>query len=421
MAKTPFIRNILFVGAAALLTTKCLHAQQMTYTSSQVEPITKNVVQDNNLFPVQRLVIVTKGSGRSLLLTKLRLRGNRKGGEVKLYFIQNDSVHSKKLFGVGGTENSNEIKGEQQLAEGVNEFWIYKDRNDKTEIVSFDLSTQDFQQVWADEFNGDTINTANWGYENGFVRNEELQWYQAENASCKNGVLTIEARREKRANPNYVAGSNDWRKKREFIEYTATSMQTRGKQQWQYGRFELRARIDTALGYWPAWWTLGISKRWPENGEIDIMEYYTGKVLANIAVADANPRRAFWYSVTKPVRSFPADWKENFHIWRMDWDEDGIGLYLDDVLLNYQPQSKLYNRDGSGFFPFKQPHYMLINLAIGGMNGGNPERTAFPLKYEVDYVRVSQKIKGQYKLAGTYKPKVQKTSKTDSPKPSKVS
>jgi beta-glucanase (GH16 family) len=367
-------------------------------------------VQDNNLFPVQRLVIVTKGSGNGLSLTRIRLHKNKgKRGEVKFYFIPSNSLQPKKLFGVSDAGKANEVKGEQQLAGGVNEFWICSDKNEKTEVVSFDLSTQSYQQVWADEFNADTINTANWGFENGFVRNEELQWYQPENASCNGGILTIEARREKKPNPGYVAGSNDWRKKREFIEYTATSMQTRGKQQWQYGRFELRARIDTVIGYWPAWWTLGISKRWPENGEIDIMEYYTGKVLANMAVADVNPGRAFWYSVTKPVRSFPAEWKDKFHTWRMDWDEEGIGLYMDDLLLNYQPQSKLYNRNDSTFYPFKQPHYMLINLAIGGMNGGNPQGTAFPLKYEVDYVRVSQKIKGQYKLVGTYKPALRKT------------
>ena len=413
---------LLIVGVASLFFMECLQAQSMKYISSQAEPITKDVVQENKLFPVHRLVIVTKGSGKPLSLTKLRLRkGNRNSGEVKVYFIHKDSSWGKQLFGSANRGNSFQITGEQTLHEGANDFWIYADKNSKTEIVSFDLGIQDYQQVWADEFNSDTINTSNWGYEKGFVRNEEHQWYQAENASCKDGILTIKARREKKPNPNYVAGSNDWRKSREFIEYTSTSMQTLGKQQWQYGRFELRARIDTLLGYWPAWWTLGISKRWPENGEIDIMEYYTGKVLANIAVADVNPRRALWYSVTKPVRSFPAVWKDSFHTWRMDWDEDGIGLYLDDVLLNYQPQNKLYNRNDSSFYPFKQPHYMLINLAIGGMNGGNPERTAFPLKYEVDYVRVSQKIKGQYKLIGPYKPRMQANSKFHSSKTSRVS
>jgi beta-glucanase (GH16 family) len=276
-------------------------------------------------------------------------------------------------------------------------------------VVSFDLGLQGYQQVWSDEFNGTTIDTTNWGFEKGFVRNEEHQWYQPDNASCANGILTIEAKREKKPNPGYITGSNNWRSKREFIEYTSTSMRTRNKQQWKYGRFELRARIDTAKGYWPAWWSLGVNKRWPENGEIDMMEYYRGKLLFNIAVADINPRTAHWFSNTKPVASFPPNWKDQFHIWRMDWDEHGIALFLDDVLLNYQPQQKLYNRDGSNFHPFQQEHYLLINLAIGGMNGGDPSKTAFPLKYEVDYVRVSQKIGEKFNNVKTYQPAFIKT------------
>ena len=77
----------------------------------------------------------------------------------------------------------------------------------------------------------------------------------------------------------------------------------------------------------------------------------------------------------------------------MDWNEDFIALYVDDHLLNKVPLDSLVNRDGSGFNPFKQPHYMLLNLAIGGDNGGDPSQTSFPKKFEIDYVRVYQKIK----------------------------
>src|SRR4051812_41199328 len=96
-----------------------------------------------------------------------------------------------------------------------------------------------YKLVWADEFNKDgRPDSSNWNYEKGFVRNNEAQWYQSENAFCKNGYLIIEARKENRPNPNYIEGSNDWRKNRPQINYTSSCLLTRGLQSWQYGRFE---------------------------------------------------------------------------------------------------------------------------------------------------------------------------------------
>ena len=253
-------------------------------------------------------------------------------------------------------------------------------------------STDEYDLVWSDEFLTDgRPDSMKWNYENGFVRNEELQWYQPENARCENGYLIIEAKREQKANPLYQEGSNDWRKKREKIEYTSSCLITKGKNAWQYGRFEMRGKIDIRDGIWPAWWTLGVEKGWPANGEIDIMEYYRKKLLANIACLDNNGK-AKWYANTFNIDSLGGTkWSNEFHVWRMDWTEEYIALFLDNVLLNKVPLDSLVNRDGSGFNPFKQPHYMLLNLAIGGMNGGDPSNTTFPSKFEVDYVRVYKK------------------------------
>jgi len=250
-----------------------------------------------------------------------------------------------------------------------------------------------YKLVWQDEFNKDGApDTAYWRFENGFVRNQELQWYQTENAYCKNGYLIIEGRREARVNPVYEAGSNDWKKKRDSIHYTSSSINTRGKQIWKYGRFVMRGRIDISAGLWPAWWTLGVAGKWPSNGEIDIMEYYNSKLLANIACGTETPNKAEWFSKTKPTDSLGgAAWASQFHIWRMDWDENSIKLYVDEQLMNSVELSKLVNKDGTGINPFTQSHYMLLNLAIGGANGGDPSRTKFPNKFEVDYVRVYQK------------------------------
>ncbi|HEV7329483.1 MAG TPA: glycoside hydrolase family 16 protein [Flavisolibacter sp.] len=250
-----------------------------------------------------------------------------------------------------------------------------------------------YRLVWADEFNREgKPDTTVWRYEKGFVRNEEAQWYQEENAWCEGGLLIIEARKESKPNPRYEAGSSDWRKSRQTIQYTSSSINTRGNHQWQYGRFVMRGKIDISPGLWPAWWTLGVSGQWPRNGEIDIMEYYRGKLLANVATGTATPYKAEWYSNTFSIDSMGGrEWASQFHVWRMDWDTAAISLYVDDQLLNRTELSKLVNKDSSGINPFKQPHYMLLNLAMGGMNGGELSDTKFPNRMEVDYVRVYQK------------------------------
>jgi beta-glucanase (GH16 family) len=249
--------------------------------------------------------------------------------------------------------------------------------------------------AWSDEFNTDgKPNPANWTHENGFVRNQELQWYQAGNASCINGSLVIEGRRENVKNPSYEAGSPDWKRNRPWANYTSSSLQTAGLHQWTFGRFEIRARIDTAMGSWPAIWTLGVEKEWPSNGEIDIMEFYRFKgaptLLANLAWGSGNPYVATWHTETRPLSMFTAkdpNWSKKFHVWRMDWDKDSVNLFLDGLRLNATPLAQTLNPDGSN--PFLRPHYLLLNLAIGG-NGGEPSSTTRTFRYEVDYVRVYQ-------------------------------
>ncbi len=243
--------------------------------------------------------------------------------------------------------------------------------------------------VWHDEFDVDgPPNPKNWKFETGFVRNEEDQWYQTANASVADGLLVIEARKERVENPNYT-GSGDWKTSRQDAEYTSSSINTSGLQSWQYGRFELRARIPTVSGMWPAWWTLGVSGEWPSNGEIDIMEYYGGQVRANVACGTSTRWQAKWDSASKSLSSLGASWSSDFHVWRMDWDDQNITLFLDEQTLNTTALSSMLNPDGSS--PFKQKAYMLVNLALGGSNGGSLDATTFPQRFEVDYVRVFQK------------------------------
>lgn len=262
---------------------------------------------------------------------------------------------------------------------------------------------KEYQLVWSDEFDVEGEPSTDWSYEYGFVRNEELQWYQSQNAKVKDGCLVIEAKKGYFINPYYEAGSNDWRKNREFIRYTSSCLKTQFSQQFLYGRFEIRAKIPVASGAWPAIWLLGNKWEWPSNGEIDIMEYYIKdgqpSILANACWGSAERYKAIWNSAVIPFSHFTekdANWADKFHIWRMDWDKEFIRIYLDDELLNEIDLTQTQNQgyDGNRENPFTNDvigfkHYLLLNLAIGS-NGGEPDDSLFPLRYYIDYVRVYQ-------------------------------
>jgi len=244
--------------------------------------------------------------------------------------------------------------------------------------------------VWSDEFERDgRPEPSKWTYETGFVRNQEAQWYQAENAWCEKGLLIIEGRRERKKNPNFQGGSLNWKANREYAEYTSASLTTRGIASWKYGRFEMRGRIDTRPGLWPAFWSLGVNGRWPANGEIDIMEYYRDTLLANLIWAGRGLHTAE-FAQRKPIASFgDPGWSGKFHVWRMDWDENRVVISVDGEVRNDSDLNQAANPDGTN--GFRQAHSIILNLAIGGTSGGDPSATQFPARFEVDYVRIYQK------------------------------
>lgn len=267
------------------------------------------------------------------------------------------------------------------------------DPSDIPEIEGYTL-------LWSDEFNIDgPPDENNWNFEEGFVRNEELQWYQPDNAVCEDGALIITGKKEKVRNPNYEAGSDDWKKNREYAEYTSTSMTTYNKMHFKFGRIEIRAKIPTAQGAWPAIWTLGEWWEWPSCGEIDILEYYLSggepKIHANFAWGTSQRWVAQWNSWNTPFSYFTdkdPEWADKYHVWRMDWEEDKTYMYIDDEQIRDVWTNSMWNGgyDGNYENPFHIRHYVLLNLALGS-NGGTPDDNAFPMKYEIDYVRVYQK------------------------------
>ena len=253
--------------------------------------------------------------------------------------------------------------------------------------------SEEWTLIWSEEFNTDGgYNHQVWDAEHGYVRNHEAQWYQEENAYQKDGCLVIEARKEGQGARS--EGQED------FHPYTSSSLTTRKSFSFLYGRLEVRAKIPTAGGSWPAIWLLGKGMPWPSCGEIDVMEYYriqgVPHILANAAWGNDRRYQAVWNSKKIPFSHFTdknQDWADKFHLWRMDWTPQAIRIYLDDELLNDIPMNKMVNGSiGNHINPFTRPQYLLLNLALGGDNGGEIDDTAFPMKYEIDYVRVYQKL-----------------------------
>lgn len=261
--------------------------------------------------------------------------------------------------------------------------------------------------VWNDEFDEPGRPASHWTYERGFVRNYELQWYQPDNAVVENGCLVITGRREQIPNPAYDSLSTDWRKQRPQADFTSSCLTTEKSFTFRYGRMEVRARIPVSSGAWPAIWTLGNRWEWPANGEIDLMEFYRREeplILANACWSDPRTERVEWDESTTPYARFTEldpQWASKFHLWRMDWDADRIQLSLDGEVLNDIDLRQADQGGGSNHDvnPFSNDalgfgHYILLNLALGG-NGGEPDLSHFPLRYEIDYVRVYQPTRGE--------------------------
>jgi len=233
---------------------------------------------------------------------------------------------------------------------------------------------ENWELAWSDEFEYTGSPAAEkWGYETGYIRNNELQYYSSElqNVRVENGLCIINALLEE--------GEDS---------ITSASINTLGKQDFLYGRIEVKAKIPSALGTWPAIWMLGTNRSelgWPACGEIDIMEhvgYDPDLIHANIHTEAYNhvmgTNKGNQIEVEEP-------WTD-FHLYALEWDEDRMDFFLDDSLYFTFENDLAGNNDT---WPFDKPHYLLINLAYGGSWGGNRgvDTGALPLQYEIDYVR----------------------------------
>lgn len=237
-----------------------------------------------------------------------------------------------------------------------------------------------YRLVWADEFDTPGLPDATrWDYDTDRNRfgwwNNERQYYAAArsaNSEVQGGRLRITARLESTAGFPDNAGQR----------YTSARLITRGKAQWTYGFFEIRARMPCGQGTWPAIWMLGIGGVWPDDGEIDIMEH-TGSQPARVLGTVHTPTTGGSGngSTTTVATACTA-----FHDYQLLWTADEIAIGVDGVVYHRYRNNRTGRRD----WPFDRPFYLLLNIAIGGTLGGTVDDRIFPVVMEVEHVRVWQ-------------------------------
>ena len=247
-------------------------------------------------------------------------------------------------------------------------------------LAASHVAAAGWKLVWSDEFNYQGLpDPAKWGCETGFVRNHESQYYtqaRLENARVEDGHLVIECRKEHFTPANHAP-----------VEYTAASLTTQTKAGWQYGRIEARAKLPQGKGVWPAIWTLGTNISqigWPRCGEIDLMEF-VGKEPGGIhgtvhyAIDGQHQSDGGMLQTNRPF--------DDFHVYAIEWTPDRIDFFYDTTKYHTVPISKADQGAGN---PFRSPHYLILNFALGGSWGGPIDDAMLPQQFLIDYVRIYQ-------------------------------
>jgi len=249
--------------------------------------------------------------------------------------------------------------------------------------------------LWSDEFDRDGLpDPAKWSYEVGFIRNKEQQYYTSarpENCRVENGVLVLEGRKEPYPNPSVKAGADaDDPAGGSMAHYTSASIHTFAKAEFRYGRIEVRAKIPQGQGVWPAIWTLGTDIRsvnWPRCGEIDIMEFVghtPDKVHATLHYSQDGKHASSGeaLSVSRPF--------DDFHVYALEWTPQRMDFFFDDRLWRSFDVAHATEPDGNCYH---KPHYLILNLALGGAWAGAIDDSILPQRFLVDYVRVYEPLK----------------------------
>lgn len=241
------------------------------------------------------------------------------------------------------------------------------------------VQSKSYKLVWKDDFSGKQIDTTKWSYNiwPAFKANKEEQAYTdfRENVQVKNGKLVITALKKQYGNAAYTSGR----------------IVTKHKGDWLYGKIEVRAKLPQGVGVWPAIWMLptgSIYGRWPQSGEIDIMEFVgfeKDTVHATIHTEAFNHK----IKTDKGGATKLKETKDGFHVYGCIWTEERLDFYVDGEKY-FSFENDLQGNPAT--WPFNRPFHLILNLAIGGSWGGmrGIDNSIFPQEFVVDWVKVYQ-------------------------------
>ncbi|MGY5450402.1 family 16 glycosylhydrolase [Agarivorans sp. MS3-6] len=278
-----------------------------------------------------------------------------------------------------------------------------------------------WQLVWSDEFNAADIDVAKWSFEEhcwGGGNNEQQCYTKRKaNAFIENGALHIAAKRGNYSGASLPGGDKRVKK---TLPFTSAKLHTKGKVDWKYGRFEVRAKMPQGQGTWSTIWMLpsnSVYGKWPASGEIDIVEAVNLKTKTDLQDAPSTQRESRVYGGLHYGRAFPENVRsgqayslpygknpaDNFHTYAIEWEEGEIRWYVDNLHYATQRQDEWYSQfkengvliNGKGAAPFDENFHLLLNLAVGGSwaentNDTGVDSSVFPQNLSIDYVRVYQ-------------------------------
>ena len=250
--------------------------------------------------------------------------------------------------------------------------------------IAVDLKAKDWKLVWSDEFEGSQLNYNKWNPDvNAFGGgNHELQLYtdRPKNVRVENGKLIIEAHKDH----HNIEGARR--------NYSSARLRTKHRGDWLYGRIEVRAKLPSGRGVWPAIWMLPTDEKygtWAASGEIDIMEYVGQKpdsYLGTLHYGDKWPNNL---QEGKSYKLAKGTFTDNFHTFSLEWLKGAMRWYVDGI--HWQTQKRWGTKGAKFPAPFDQRFHLLLNVAVGGNLPGPPASTTqFPVRMEVDWVRVYQ-------------------------------
>mmetsp|Transcript_59920 Transcript_59920/g.106590 ORF Transcript_59920/g.106590 Transcript_59920/m.106590 type:complete len:569 (+) Transcript_59920:84-1790(+) len=300
--------------------------------------------------------------------------------------------------------------------------------------------------VWEEQFDSSSCvqddigiwrpSPESWSYEYGYKRGNELQWYGDDNVECKDGKLIITAKRERQGTETPKSWPKDalckvkgWDNKvqkitnlscavcspptypmfygnpcdvlqqdgsgkpvcdcSESAEYSSSSIITKGKKEFSYGLYEIKAKVDSRTGSWPSWWFVGSADvGWPRNGEIEILDAFQ-KTVRGSAIhgngTEDSAGRVMWGA----ARTTSAEWEAQWHVWQLEWDQQKIVIRLDreELFALDLTAADESNTGTPNPFTDEKKFFMILDLAVDGNSGGNADTSPFPITFSIDYIK----------------------------------